>query len=106
MPGDSVSVPEVMIMADSALLRAFVYGRVQGTFFRAYVSRRAIELGVTGYVRNLPDGAVEVEAEGQRNRLEKLVGYLNVGSPASKVEKIVTSWSEYTGKYADFKIRY
>ncbi len=49
---------------------------------------------------------VEVEAEGQRNRLEKLVGYLNVGSPASKVEKIVTSWSEYTGKYGDFKIRY
>ncbi len=93
-------------MADSALLRAFVYGRVQGTFFRAYVSRRATELGVTGYVRNLPDGAVEVEAEGQRNRLEQLIAYLNIGSPSSKVEKVVTKWSEHTGKYSDFKIKY
>ncbi len=93
-------------MADSALLRAFVYGRVQGTFFRAYVSRRATELGLTGYVRNLPDGTVEVEAEGQKNRLEQLVAHLNMGSPASKVEKVITTWSEYTGKYPGFRIRY
>ncbi len=93
-------------MADPASLRAFVYGRVQGTFFRAYVSRRAAELGVTGYVRNLPDGAVEVEAEGQRNRLEQLIAHLNIGPPTAKVEKVVTSWSRYTGQYSDFKIRY
>lgn len=93
-------------MAESASLRAFVYGKVQGTYFRAYVSRKAAELGVTGYVRNRSDGSVEVEAEGQRSRLETLIAYLNIGSPASRVDKVITSWSESTGQYADFEIRY
>ncbi|GAF85432.1 unnamed protein product, partial [marine sediment metagenome] len=53
-------------MADSASLQATVYGRVQGVFFRAFVSRCARELGLTGYVGNLPDGAVEIMAEGER----------------------------------------
>ncbi len=93
-------------MADPVLLHAFVYGRVQGTYFRTYVSRKAAELGLTGFVRNLPDGAVEVEAEGPRIWLDKLVGYLNIGSPASRVEKVITRWAEYTGKHTDFKIKY
>ena len=94
-------------MTDLASVRAIVYGYVQGVFFRAFVSRRAIELGLTGYVRNLPGGeAVEVNAEGERNKLEELIGYLKVGPPAAKVEKVVTDWSEYTGSYPRFSIRY
>jgi len=87
-------------------VHAIVYGYVQGVFFRAFVSQRASELGLTGYVRNLPQGAVEVLAEGEREKLEKLIGYLHIGPPAAKVEKVVTTWSGYTGKYADFSIRY
>jgi len=49
---------------------------------------------------------VEVNAEGERKQLEKLIGYLKVGTPAAKVTKVVTKWSEYTGGYSDFKIRY
>ena len=94
-------------MTDLASVRAIVYGYVQGVFFRAFVSRRATELGLTGYVRNLPGGeAVEVNAEGKRNKLEELIGYLKVGPPAAKVEKVVTDWSEYTGGYSGFSIRY
>jgi len=94
-------------MADLASVRVIVYGYVQGVFFRAFASRRAIELGLTGYVCNLPDEeAVEVNAEGERKQLEELIGYLKVGPPGAKVEKVVTSWSEYTGSYSRFSIRY
>ncbi|MFC1933346.1 acylphosphatase [Chloroflexota bacterium] len=94
-------------MADLTSLRAIVYGRVQGVFFRAFTLRHARELGLTGYVRNLPDWkTVEVQAEGERNKLEKLINYLKVGPPGAKVEKVETSWSEYTGNYSSFSIRY
>jgi acylphosphatase len=94
-------------MTDSASVQAIVYGHVQGVFFRAFASKLATELGLTGYVRNLPGGdAVEVQAEGKRNQLERLIGYLKVGPPSAKVEKVVTNWSEYTGSYSHFSIRY
>ena len=82
-----------------------VYGRVQGVFFRAYVSRWAVELGLTGYVRNLPDGTVEVHAEGEKVQLEKLIDHLTAGPPAARVEKAVASWSEYSGNYSRFQVR-
>jgi len=94
-------------MADLASVQIVVHGYVQGVFFRAFTSRRAAELGLTGYVRNLPSGeAVEVSAEGEREKLQVLIDSLKVGPPAARVEKIATSWSEYTGSYAGFGIRY
>ena len=94
-------------MTDPASVRAVVCGRVQGVFFRAFVAGKAAELGINGYVRNLPGGrAVEVQAEGDKENLEKLIGYLKVGPPAANVEKVVTGWSDYTGKYSRFNIRY
>ena len=93
-------------MADLASVQVIVYGYVQGVFFRAFVSQRATQLGLTGYVRNLPRGTVEVNAEGERKQLDQLIGYLKVGPPSAKVEKVVTKWSEYTGSYSGFKVRY
>lgn len=93
-------------MADLASVRVIVYGYVQGVFFRDFASRRATHLGLTGYVRNLPRGTVEVNAEGERKQLDQLIGYLKVGPPSAKVEKVVTNWSEYTGSYSRFSIRY
>ena len=94
-------------MSELASVHAIVYGRVQGVFFRAFVSRQAAELGLTGYVRNLRDReAVEVQAEGERKQLEKLVDHLKVGPPGARVEKVVTDWSEHTGSYSGFSIRY
>lgn len=57
-------------------------------------------------MRNLPTGAVEVIAEGEKKRLEKLIGYLKVGPPSAQVEKVVTEWADYTGKYPGFSTRY
>jgi len=94
-------------MADLASVQATVYGRVQGVYFRAFTARYAEELGLTGYVRNLPGWkAVEVQAEGERNKLERLIDHIKVGPSAAKVEKVVTNWSEYTGSYSDFSIRF
>ena len=94
-------------MADLASVQVIVYGYVQGVFFRDFTSRRARELGLTGYVRNLRDiEALEVQAEGERKQLEKLISYLEVGPPRAKVTRVVNNWSEYTGSYSGFKIRY
>jgi acylphosphatase len=57
-------------------------------------------------VRNLPSGDVEVVAEGERERVEKMVEYLKRGPPAAIVRRVVTSWSEYTGYYSSFRVRY
>ena len=94
-------------MADLASVQATVYGRVQGVFFRSFVSRQATQLGLTGYVCNLPDRrAVEVHAEGERKQLAELLSYLKIGPPGAKVERVETNWSEYSGSYSSFSIRY
>ena len=94
-------------MADLASVQVLVYGHVQGVFFRAFTSRQAVELDLTGCVRNLPSGEiVEVQAEGERNQLERLIGYLKLGPPRARVDKVETRWSEYTGSYSGFSIRY
>jgi acylphosphatase len=94
-------------MTDLASVHAIVYGRVQGVYFRAFSLRKARELGLTGYVCNLPDwNAVEVQAEGERNKLERLIDYFKVGPPGARVEKVEANWSEHTGSYSNFSVRY
>jgi acylphosphatase len=95
-----------MNSGELASVQATVYGYVQGVFFRAFVSRRAEELNLTGYVRNLPGGEVEVVAEGERKQMEKLISQLKVGPPAARVERVAAKWSEYSGGYSGFRIRY
>jgi len=94
-------------MTDLASVQAIVHGSVQGVYFRAFVFRKANELGLSGYVCNLPDGeSVAVQAEGERKQLEKLLDYLKIGPPAARVDRVETNWSEYTGNYTRFNIRY
>jgi acylphosphatase len=93
-------------MADLASLQATVRGRVHGVFFRAFVESRAEELKLTGYVRNRPDGTVEVRAEGERQNLEKLVENLNAGPPAARVEEVIAEWAEYSGEFPSFRAKY
>jgi acylphosphatase len=92
-------------MAEKASLRATIQGRVQGVFFRASVEEWAIQLNLTGYVRNRPGNLVEVRAEGDKPNLEKLLEYLKVGPPAASVKDILTTWGEYTGSFSSFRIR-
>ncbi|MFC1942818.1 acylphosphatase [Chloroflexota bacterium] len=93
-------------MSDLYSLQATVTGRVQGVYFRAFVAETALKLSLTGYVRNLPDGSVEVRAEGEKQQLERLFGYLKSGPPHARVENVETGWQGYTGDYSGFTIRY
>ncbi len=81
-----------------------VSGRVQGVFFRDHTRTWAGSLSITGWVRNLPDGRVEVLAEGDRGRIESLIGRLEQGPPLAMVEDVDVDWEDYRGEFADFRI--
>ena len=94
-------------MADEARLSATVYGRVQGVYFRYFVRNEAKELGLKGYVRNLASGdAVEVQAEGERAQLDRLLEQLKAGPPGAWVKRVEVQWSAYSGQFDDFSVRY
>ena len=93
-------------MAELCHVSVTVYGKVQGVFYRAYTSRIAKSLNLKGYVRNLPQlNAVEIQAEGYKDKAEQLVSQLEIGPPESLVENMETKWSEYTGQFVTFEIR-
>lgn len=71
--------------------KCLVSGRVQGVFYRATAARRAHELGVRGYARNLPDGRVEVLVYGDDQSVNAFVKWLWIGSSASKVTAVEVS---------------
>lgn len=85
---------------------ANVRGRVQGVFFRAFTRDRAKSLGLKGYVRNLPDGSVEVYAEGDEGKLRELIDFLHEGSSYSSVEDVDVQYVEPERRYEDFEIVY
>jgi acylphosphatase len=71
--------------------KCLVGGRVQGVFYRATAVRRAQELGIHGYARNLPDGRVEVLACGEEAVVNSFVTWLWIGSSACKVTSVEVS---------------
>lgn len=93
---------------DEALARVTVRitGRVQGVYFRASAATEARNLGVTGWVRNLPDGAVEALAEGPRGALTRFVLWCHHGPPSARVERVETVWSTAEGTSAGFEVRH
>jgi acylphosphatase len=93
--------------ADIAHLSATVYGRVQRVYFRYFVQNVAERLGLKGYVRNLAGGdAVEVQAEGEKQQLDKLLEQLKVGPPRARVERVEVKWTDYSGQFDAFGVRY
>lgn len=70
-----------------------VCGRVQGVFFRAHTQEEARSLGLSGWVRNLSDGRVELVAEGEEERIMALLAWVRVGPPAARVEEVQVDWS-------------
>jgi acylphosphatase len=81
-----------------------VSGRVQGVFFRDHTHKWARSLLVTGWVRNVDDGNVEIIAEGERENIESLISHLEEGPPLAIVENIDVDWQDYKGEFLDFRI--
>lgn len=75
-------------MPDLVAKRCFVSGRVQGVYYRASTRQKAVELGLSGYATNLPDGRVEVLAVGEPAAVRSLIGWLAVGPPAAQVADV------------------
>jgi acylphosphatase len=94
----------VIKKGDLAAFRAIAQGRVQGVYYRAFASRNATQLNLTGYVCNLSDRTVEICAEGERKQLEKLIEQLKSGPPGARVDDLTLTWSGYTGQYRDFSV--
>lgn len=94
-------------MSDNPLrLHAIVHGYVQGVNFRATTQREAVRLNLTGWVRNRWDGTVETVAEGPRSALELFERYLHRGPMAATVDHVEITYSEPTGEFSGFHIRY
>lgn len=89
----------------SERLTVRVSGRVQGVGFRYWVRRRAESLRLAGTATNLPDGSVEVVAEGPRDAGERLLAMLRSGQPPGFVGHVDASWSAATGEYSGFRER-
>jgi len=87
-------------------LHIIIIGDVQGVFFRAGAQSEARKLGITGWARNLPDGSVEVTAEGAHESLEKLLVWCGHGPAGASVSEIKSEWLAATGEFADFRIKY
>jgi acylphosphatase len=77
---------------------------VQGVGFRYSAIHEARRLGIRGTVANLPDGSVEVVAEGETDRLERMAAWLRKGPPGSHVRDLQFEWIPFTGRYADFEV--
>jgi len=90
-----------------ARMRVIVKGIVQGVGFRYFAVYQAQRIGgITGYVRNLRDGNVEVVAEGEREKLEQLLAQLRKGPTGAHVTGVDVFWENPTGEFTNFGIRW
>ncbi len=84
---------------------AVVSGRVQGVWFRGSTEERALELGVTGWVRNRPDGRVEAVFEAEPDALAAILDYVSRGPRLARVDDVDVQRSEATGEFSGFEVR-
>ncbi|MCP3425334.1 acylphosphatase [Rothia sp. AR01] len=91
--------------APEARLEATVSGRVQGVGFRYWTMGLAREHGLVGYAENLPDGSVEIVAEGSRDGVEHLLSALGSGDTAGSVSGLDHAYADPTGEFSDFGVR-
>ena len=89
-----------------SLAKVKIEGRVQGVFFRQSTVEMARSLGLTGWVKNCPDGSVEALFEGERNEVKKAVDWCYQGPPAAQVNHVDVSWETSDLQYERFSIVY
>ncbi|MBU0596404.1 acylphosphatase [Candidatus Bipolaricaulota bacterium] len=97
---------ETANQAEAARLEAVVHGIVQGVFFRYNTKREADRLGLTGTVRNRPDGTVRVDAAGPRQSLQDLLEWLREGPEHAVVERVDVTWHSAASASDGFRITY
>jgi len=86
-------------------LRITLYGYVQGVGFRSYAKRHALALRISGYVRNMPDGTVQIVAEGDEMALEKYLKLVSRGPFMARVDRVETEEIPIAGR-GGFRIEF
>jgi acylphosphatase len=81
-----------------------ISGRVQGVLFRDFTQRWASSLGLKGWVKNVVGGRVEVLVEGEKDKINQMIGKLRQGPQMARVDDVELEWQEYKGEYGDFRI--
>lgn len=85
-------------------IKCIVSGIVQIVMYRSFAQKKAYALGLKGMVRNLPDGTVEIVAQGEEEKLKKFIDELHKGSIFSRVDEVNVIWREPSAKFVDFDI--
>ena len=88
----------------SVRARILITGLVQGVFFRREITDLARNLGVTGWVRNIPDGSVEVICEGDKDKLDRVIQFCRVGPSGARVRSVDVDWFDFRGEFRGFRI--
>ena len=93
-------------MVDLASVRVLISGQVQGVGFRYFVTSSAERFNITGYVRNLDTGGVELEVEGEKKEIYKFLLSIRVGPTNSHITNFQTEWKPYQEKYDTFFVKF
>lgn len=93
-------------MGKNVRAHVIITGRVQGVFFRDETRRAAKKIGVSGWVRNAPDGTVEAVFEGEAAAVDEAIAWCHKGSPLSSVSEVKVVSKDWAGDMEDFTIRY
>lgn len=102
---NGLNVSDMDKLADMVRVHLWIEGRVQGVFFRSSTLEQAVRWGVKGWVRNCPDGTVEVVAEGPRKNIDDLVAWCHHGPPGAKIHHVQLKWEDNQDEFKDFRIR-
>ena len=103
-PKPAPATPPASTQTDSGRIHVFVSGKVQGVGFRDFTRAQARSLNLTGWVKNLPDGRVELVAEGNREQLKKLLEAVSKGPPAARVDKIEVQEEPFASEFSTFEV--
>ncbi len=85
-------------------IHLLISGSVQGVFYRVNSKNKADEFGLTGWVRNISNGRVEIVAEGEEKNLKNMINWCNNGSNNAIISEIKVKWEKYSGKFDKFEI--
>jgi acylphosphatase len=92
-------------MLEKGRVHIFISGEVQGVAFRYYTQDKARALGLTGWIRNLPDGRVEAVFEGSKQKIKEILQWIKQGPELARVINLVVKWEEHKDGWDSFEIR-
>lgn len=92
-------------MAQQVKAYIVIFGKVQGVFYRDSMRRQAEQLGLYGWVYNAPNGEVEAEVEGEKDKVLELIQWAKEGPLGAKVDDVKVDWKDYKGEFNSFIIK-